>query len=169
MDPVVADHHLTVDGKPRAIVGIEHEGVVAICRNFQEPLKHVSEGLRSQRRGDADVEEICLRNTHVLRLELVKVGQCLPGVAVEAEAEVVEIAACHAASLVLLPGHPHPLLDVCQLLLGLIAALLQVGQLRLVGLACGFIREERPLDVGVGVPHRREVVKEGEQAVVVLL
>ena len=56
MDAVVLEHRRASEREPRAVVGIEREDVLPRRGDFQDAGEDVAEGVRSQRRRDADVE-----------------------------------------------------------------------------------------------------------------
>ena len=48
VDAVVFDHHGAVDREPRAVVGIEHEGVVAVGGHLEEAREHITKTVGPQ-------------------------------------------------------------------------------------------------------------------------
>ena len=169
VDTVVFDRQRAVDREPRAVVGVEREGVVAVGRHLEEAREHVAETVGPQRGGHGDVEATARHRPDVFGLEFVEGRQARPRVAVEPELQVVEVVADGGVIRLPVAGHAKLVLDFGDCFLGGIATAVQVGELLLVGGPLGVVGEELPLDLFPVVGHRRDVLEEGEQAVVVLL
>ena len=169
VDPVVFQDRAATEDQPRAVVGVEAEGVLAGGGHLQESGEHVAERCRPQRRCHADVEEVPGDGPGVLGLELVEVGERLPAVAVEAKLEFVEIAPLHAIAGELLVLGPEAGLDRRHLGLRRVAALREIGHGRVIGGLGRGIGKERPFDGIAAVAHRRHIHEERQQAVIVPL
>ena len=169
VDPVVFHDRAATEGEPRAVVGVEAEGVLAGGGHLDKPGEHIAERCRPQRWRDADVEEVSGDGPGVLGLELVEVGERFPAVAVEAKLEFVEVAPLHTIAGELLVLAAEAGLDRRHLGLRRVAALREIGHGRVIGGLGRGIGKERPFDGIAAVAHRRHIHEERQEAVVVLL
>ena len=169
VDAVVFDRHGAVDREPRAVVGVEREGVVAVGRHLEEAREHITKTIGPQRRRHGDVKAIARHRPDVFGLEFVEGRQARPRVAVEPKLHVVEVVADGSVVGLLIAGDAKPVFDLRDRLLGSVAAAVEVGELPLVVGTRSLVGEELSLDGLPVVGHRRDVLEEGEQAVVVLL
>ena len=169
VDAVVFDRHGAVDREPRAVVGVEHEGVVAIGGHLEEAREHITKTVGPQRRRHGDVEAIARHRPDVFGLEFVEGRQARPRVAVEPKLQLIEVVADGGVIGLPVAGHAKLVLDLGNRLLGGVAAAVELGEFLLVGGPLGVVGEELPLDLFPVVGHRRDVLEKGEQAVVVLL
>ena len=89
---VVFNHRLTIDGEPGAVVGIEVKRVLAVSRHLERTGKHETEREFATRQ--RNVEEAGLNLALIFGLEIVKVREFFPGIAVERILELVDVASC---------------------------------------------------------------------------
>ena len=169
VNAVVFRDDTAIDGQPRAVVGVERERVVAIHRHLEKAGEHIAEEVGPQGWRDCDIEELARHWPRILSLQVVEHRQVRPGVAVEPKREIVEIATDGIGLVERLPRIAEFLLDLVDRPLRLVAAAVQVRDLLLVRFLFGVVPEQRPLNLGATIAHRREVFKEREQAVVVTL
>ena len=145
VDAVIFDNRCASDRESGAVVRIEREGVVAIGRHLEKAGEDIAEGIGPQRRGHADIEKLTGHGANILCLEAVEIGQLCPGVAVEAEGEIVEIARLRRRSGGVVSGGQKLCFDRGNGLLGGIDAalpILHAGLMLGTHLGAG---EDRPL------------------------
>ena len=112
VDAVVFDDLTAIDSQPRAVVGVEREGVIAIRRHLEQAREHIAEGVGPQGWRDRDIEELTGHGPRVFSLQVIENRQPRPRIAVKPKFKIVEVATDGIGLVERLPRRAKFLLDL---------------------------------------------------------